>query len=620
MLIRELVTRFGFDVDQQALGTLEKNIGKITASIGVAGAAALAIPVALVRSTMETQQALGELSSIGVKDLALLDDAARKFSNRFAGTTKAQFVGAAYDVRSAISTMTDEQVAGFTAVAAMTAKATKATVQEMVGLFTTGYGIFKSQYENLSDLEFGELLSGGVSQAVQQFKTTGPAMEAAIRSLGSVSTSAGRSMAEQFALLGMLQRTAPGAEAGTILKAFEMNAAKAGKALGLTFVNATGQIRPAAEILDEIRSKFPDISQAAAQMELKEAFGSDEALKFVLNMVNDTAAIRSNVEGIEHSMSRGTETTKTMADAINKGPKASFEILGQQWQNLMEELGKPLLPGAQRVFDFLGGTEDSDGLLVQLQEFVKEHPNVSAGINALLVGFGLLASGISAVLVPVAALTIAWPTLTAGAIVFKAALLGLPAAIFKLGAAFLSVFLWPAMVAAALALIVDDVYKWATGQKSVLGKLVGDIGIEFGDKLLDALADVGEKIDAFWHGVWDGVMGIFSGAGDMLAGAARNIGGKVLGALSYIPGLSGLAGGLGDYNGGGMADPSSMRPVNGGGTSNNVTVNANVQIPEGTTPEAAQAFRDGARSFADTTASDLSRFIASGRSDFARVE
>ena len=42
-----------------------------------------------------------------------------------------------------LSSLSDEGVAEFTALAALTAKATKSTASEMTSLFATGYGIYK---------------------------------------------------------------------------------------------------------------------------------------------------------------------------------------------------------------------------------------------------------------------------------------------------------------------------------------------------------------------------------------------------------------------------------------------------------------------------------------------
>ena len=56
----------------------------------------------LGKSTFESSKALGELSSLGIKDLAVLERAGKNFSDTWAGTTKSQFIAAAYDIKSAM--------------------------------------------------------------------------------------------------------------------------------------------------------------------------------------------------------------------------------------------------------------------------------------------------------------------------------------------------------------------------------------------------------------------------------------------------------------------------------------------------------------------------------------
>ena len=119
-----------------------------------------------------------------------------------------------------IASLSDTAVGEFTKIAALTAKATKATVADMTSLFATGYGIFKDFYGDLSDFEFGELFSGGISAAVRAFKTTGPEMAASIENLGAMATSSLIPLEEQLTVLGMLQATMSGSEAGTRYRAF----------------------------------------------------------------------------------------------------------------------------------------------------------------------------------------------------------------------------------------------------------------------------------------------------------------------------------------------------------------------------------------------------------------
>ena len=84
-------------------------IQKGTMMVG-AGLALMAAPVALVASTAATQKALGELASLGVKDLGAIEDAAESFTNQWSGANKAAFITATYDVKSALSNLSDEAV------------------------------------------------------------------------------------------------------------------------------------------------------------------------------------------------------------------------------------------------------------------------------------------------------------------------------------------------------------------------------------------------------------------------------------------------------------------------------------------------------------------------------
>ena len=93
-----------------AFGTMQK-AGAAMAGIG-AGITGLCMKT--VTSTFDTQNALGELSSLGVKDLKAVEDAAKSFSDTWAGTSKADFITASYDIKSGIASLTDEGVAEFT--------------------------------------------------------------------------------------------------------------------------------------------------------------------------------------------------------------------------------------------------------------------------------------------------------------------------------------------------------------------------------------------------------------------------------------------------------------------------------------------------------------------------
>lgn len=169
-----------------AFGTMQK-AGAAMAGIG---GTITGLAMKTVTATFDTQNALGELSSLGVKDLKAVEDAAKSFSDTWAGTSKADFITASYDIKSGIASLTDEGVAQFTQLAALTGKATKSTTEEMGSLFATGYGIYKGFYDDMSDLEFGEMFSAGIATAVKNYKTSGSEMASAISALGATATNA----------------------------------------------------------------------------------------------------------------------------------------------------------------------------------------------------------------------------------------------------------------------------------------------------------------------------------------------------------------------------------------------------------------------------------------------
>lgn len=102
----------------------------------------------------------------------------------------------------------------------------------MTSLFATGYGIYKDYYSDLSDMEFGEMFSAGISDAVRAFKTSGSGMAQAIQNLGASATTAQVPLEEQLSVLGMLQATMGGAEAGTKYKAFSAAPPRAARRWG----------------------------------------------------------------------------------------------------------------------------------------------------------------------------------------------------------------------------------------------------------------------------------------------------------------------------------------------------------------------------------------------------
>lgn len=333
-----------------ATGGFQK-AGKVMAAAGVGIVSAC---TGIVTSTFETQNALGELSSLGVKDLKAVESAAKNFSDTWAGTTKSDFITAAYDIKSGIASLSDEGVAKFTELAAITGKATKSTTQEMGSLFATGYGIFKGAYEDMSDLQFGEMFSAGISTAVKNYKTAGSQMASAISVLGATATNNKVSMEEQLAILGQLQTTMSGSEAATKYKAFLNVAASAGTKLKTSFVDSNGELLSTTEIIEKLHKKYGQTISAIEKQELKQAFGTDEAVAMIDLLYNNVDVLKGGIDDLSASMKNGVSVTKEMASAINSTPEQKFKVIQQQIHNNVEELGNALLPIANDVLTKVG--------------------------------------------------------------------------------------------------------------------------------------------------------------------------------------------------------------------------------------------------------------------------
>lgn len=286
---------------------------------------------------------------------------------------------------------------GYTEMAGLTAKATKANIATMTDLFATGYGIYKGFYTDLSDMEFAELFSAGISTSVKQFKTNGNEMAAAIQSLGASATNAQVPLEEQLSILGMLQATMSGSEAGTKYNAFLRSAAKGGEALGMSFVDANNQLLSMPEILDMLHGKFGDTLDAAEKMELQKAFGDSETIKLIDLMYGKVGELENNIVSMYGSLGQGTAATLEMAEAINSSDPAKFEIMRQKLHNIGETISNAVTPNVMEYMDKISGVVDKAG------EWVSSHSgvvNVIFAILAGLAGFLMISGTVTTVMHP----------------------------------------------------------------------------------------------------------------------------------------------------------------------------------------------------------------------------
>ena len=511
-----VASKVGADVSRlDALSQTFGNFAKAGAVMQEAGSQITSAVLAPVEATFETQRALGELSSLGVKDLDALEGAARKFSDQWSGTTKADFISAAYDIKSGISTLSDEGVAEFTGLAALTAKATKATAAEMTSLFASGYGIYKGYYDDLTDIQFGEMFSAGIAESVRAFKTSGSGMAQGIQSLGASATTANVPLEEQLAILGMLQATMGGAEAGTKYKAFLRSAAKGGEALGLSFLDANNQLLSMPEILGQLRGKFGETMDAAEKMELQKAFGDTEAVALIDLLYSKTGDLQDNILNLYDAMGQGTGVAQDMASAIQETDPERFARLQQRIHHVAESIGSSLLP---TVNDLMGKGEQvltkAAAWIEGNQELVRVIMLTVLAVGGFLAIGGTIITVISGVGLAVTKTVSTFKMLRSGFFLVKGALGPLTGSVWSFTAALLAnpvtwVVLGIVALIAALVLLYNKCEWFREGVGAILsffgnslraglelaGNILGAIGSLIGGGLESANAAAREKLN-----------------------------------------------------------------------------------------------------------------------------
>ncbi|OHE09519.1 MAG: phage tail tape measure protein [Sulfurimonas sp. RIFOXYD12_FULL_33_39] len=491
----------------------EELLAQKNAILGVLGTAM--VIRAPIMAQMQVEQAQGEISSLGINEAGIqkITKAGREFSNQFAGTTTSDFIKASYDIKSGIASLSDEGVAKFTSLAAMTATATKASTSEMTKLFALGYGIYRDQFK--SDFDFGEKFSAAISTSVMAFRTDGVDLSTGLSTLGAVATKFGVSLSEQLSIIGNAKGAFNSAsEAATSYRAFLMNVGKAQEKLGVQMTDSQGKMLPMSQILESLKDKFGDLEKVENMDKLKEAFGSDEAVKIVTALIDKTKDLTASQKQINDEMEKGTSITKQMADAMQRGK--GFELLGQQIGNLGASIGKIFMPAATLLASGIGVMVNGvDG-------FINTFPVLSSVIGGVAMGFfGLVA------VIKIA--TITKTLFQMATIVLRGSLLAQIPVVNGLRLAFNRLSLTKMLTSAKTGVLTA--MQWAYNTAATVGS---GASLKFGAALrfvgsgiawigLAVLAIAGaayaiytywEPIKGFFSSVWNSVLSIFGAAKD----------------------------------------------------------------------------------------------------------
>ena len=283
-----------------------------------------------------------------------------------------------------------------------------------------------------------------------------------------------------------------------------MKAAEAGDELGLSFTDTSGRLKGVVPILQEIKRQFPDLSNAAAQVKLKKAFGSDEAVKFLLQMSAGMESLEGNIQSVGRAMKTGTAVTEQMADAMNQDIGARFLLLRQQMANLSEILGRTLLPVVTPVINGVSR------FILFLQRMAKSMPGVTRVVLGLSMALGTILVVAGAVTAAVGMVGLMLPAIKAGFVAISAALAGV-------GSAVATYFL---PVTAIIAGVILSVYLLKRAWETNFG------GIQ------EIITGAWNKVSLVFQGIRELVGSLSGGIGQMSAELAQKL--ESAGLLGFV--------------------------------------------------------------------------------------
>ncbi|GEK13216.1 phage tail tape measure protein [Aliivibrio fischeri] len=443
---------------------------KAWSDIGVGAASVWAVGQtmqALTGPAREMNAARGELNSLldekGSSTLNQVQIEGMKFASAY-GKSAAEFVRASYDIQSAISGLTGNELAKFTRASAILATATKADTVTITSYMGTMYGAFKTTADKMGKAQWVEQIAGQTAVAVKMFKTTGSAMNEAFSGLGTRASNQNISSAEQFAILGMAQAGKTGSTAGTAYAGFMDALPNAQQRLKINFAGDDGKALGMVAVIDKLKAKLGDELSVNVVGHLNTAFGT-VASGLIQDLWHQTDVLSANIASLDKvsNMNQAMEMAAKIADP--------WSMLGQTVNNVRVIFGQALDAVLMPTILFL-----TNGFQV-LQEWMVTFPELTTAVAWFAYGLVSLGAVVASVTILTASFTIAKLGLiyTFGAL--KLALLGVTKPFIWLAANMtaLTIKTW-ASVTASKALIITTLRLSAAYLSLLKGSLISFIG------------------------------------------------------------------------------------------------------------------------------------------------
>ncbi|CAB5587711.1 phage tail tape measure protein, TP901 family, core region [Providencia rettgeri] len=334
---------------------------------------------------IEMNDAMMTASLQGIDDgiMSKVSKDALMFAARY-GKSSIDFVNSTTAISKAINNVTQQDLPQLTRITNTTAAALKATSTEASEYMGQMFNQFESQANAVGHVKFAEDLAGKAVYMSKAFGISMAEITGLMEGAKNAGTQFGVGIDEQLAVLGELQRTLGGESSGAY-EAFLKTASDSGKKLGLSFVNASGQMLSMPEMLDKLQAKYGTSIEGnlKAQKEIEAAFGDSAVV--VKQLYGNVDILRKNIGflGASDGMKRTTEQAAKLANP--------WERLMSIWQSIRIAIGMTLLPVINPLIDKLA--EGGQTLVRWFTLF----PNIARWVGYITMGtLGFAAAGAAA--------------------------------------------------------------------------------------------------------------------------------------------------------------------------------------------------------------------------------
>lgn len=488
-----------YDRTQQLAGSMAASgAGGLATGSGMLYAGAqLMAPGLEFDAAMSKVQALTRLDGAS-EEMAALREQARQLgaSTQFTAGQAAEAQGflamagfKAESIQAAMPGMLDLAKAGDSGLA---------ETADIASNILTGFNLQASETGRL-----GDVLVGTFTRSNTNLQMLGETMKYA----APVAASVGQDIETVAAMAGKLGDAGiQGSMGGTALRAIlnrlsapPKAAADALKTLGISAVDAQGNLRDMPTVLQEIYEKTKNMGDADRAGLLKGIAG-EEAVAGLQVLVKQagSGALQEFVSTLKNTEGEASATAKTMADNL----RGDLSAMGSAWEDLgiqlQEQQNGPMREITQTITGIIGGVKG----------WIAENPKLAANIVKTAAGVGILMAGMGGLTLAIASILGPFAMLRYGMTLFGIKGAGLAGTLFNLGKTALP------LVATGLRLVAT------AAMANPVGVLIG--ALVLGATLL--IANWG-RVAPFFLGLW----------AEIKQGFAGGIGGIAATILNFSP-------------------------------------------------------------------------------------